>query len=202
MTETWLVEPARRALTPNRYTHGLSTRVVPLEAIVVHYTASRNYVPTLSWLRNPDAKVSAHFLIDRDGSMHQMAALEDRTWHGGGATSKLFGSGNVNGRTIGIELMNLGPLQASGNSFVAEADKKPWTSSGMTASDGSFWEPFPTAQIDTLVGLLDRIYEHHPGLKESKRLVGHQDVDPTRKRDPGPVFPWQVIRQRLGLGSS
>lgn len=199
MSETWLVEPARQALTPNRYAAGQDKRVVELEAVVIHYTASRNFLPTLGWLRNPQAKASAHFLIDRDGSMFQLAPIEDRTWHAGGPTSKMFGAGNTNGRSLGIELMNLGPLKAVKDHFVAEADGKRWDTSGVSAADGSFWEPFPTPQIDTLVALVERIYERHPGLREAKRLIGHQDVDPARKRDPGPVFPWQVVRERLGF---
>lgn len=207
IAQTWLVESARRQLTPHRYWSGYKPEYVrELEAIIIHYTATRDFARTAKWLTLAGATspASAHFLIDRDGKVVQLAPLEDRTWHAGGTSSKLYTRGNVNGRTLGIELMNLGPLKATTDSkgrttFIAEADAKPWNDTGVSALDGGFWEPFPTPQVDALVLLLDQIYERHPSLREKSRLVGHQDVDPTRKRDPGPAFPWAVVRDRLAL---
>jgi len=224
MSETWLVEAAQRSLTPNRYHEGYKPELIKApEAVVVHYTATRSMPKTLRWLTMSEAEItkgieaiavrtgkpqpkaapaSAHFLIDRDGSVRQLAPLEARTWHAGGATSKLFEHGNVNGRTIGIELMNVGPLKAKTDDkglpgFVAVSDGRPWEISGVEALDGTFWEPFPPHQLDALVDALQEIYKHFPTLHESKRLVGHCDVDPTRKVDPGPAFPWATIRERL-----
>jgi len=100
----WLVDEQHRVVTPDRYHAGYRPeKIKEIEGVIYHFTASTRPDPTRRWLTRKDKYyVSAHFLVDRDGETWQMAALDERTYHAGGPSSKMFGRGNVNGRTIGI----------------------------------------------------------------------------------------------------
>jgi N-acetylmuramoyl-L-alanine amidase len=199
----WLVPSQQRRLTPNRYHSGYKPgNIMELEAVVYHYTASRRLEGTLNWLCDPKAEVSAHFVVDRDGKIFQLAPLSERTWHAGGKTSKLFNKPFVNARTIGIEIMNVGPLALVGDRLM-QADRKvpfdgPAISAGgpTTIYKHNLWDAYAPAQMNALVGLTEELVKIWPmlGLEADKRLIGHEDVDPSRKIDPGPAFPWKVIR--------
>lgn len=115
-------------------------------------------------LCDPAAEVSAHYLIDRDGSTLQLVPEELRAWHAGaGRWGRLR---DVNSHSIGIELQNSGT------------------------------EPFPQAQMTALMRLLDGILTRHAIPPE--RVIGHSDMAPARKRDPGPLFDWRSLA-RAGL---
>jgi N-acetylmuramoyl-L-alanine amidase len=199
--ETWLVPAEQRTLTPDRYTPSAHpSRVKPLEAIVYHYTVSRSASGSARWLSTKDASfVSAHFVIGLDGEVIQLAPLEDRTFHAGGPTAKLFGRFGVNERTIGIELVNLGPLTKTHMGLV-DAYGRAVTREVRTFVDrkGQSWEAYPEAQIAALEDVVRRIIAFEPSLAARERHVGHEHVDPTRKRDPGPAFPWDRINALVG----
>jgi len=144
--------------------------------------------------------VSAHFLVERDGTILQMAALDERTWHAGGASSKLFGTGNVNGRTIGIEVMNVGPVIANSAGQYETTFGKRFGGRllHVDAEPGKYgmWEAYDESQVQALIKLTRDLKQLYPILasEPDERLLGHEHVDPTRKMDPGPVFPWDRIR--------
>jgi N-acetylmuramoyl-L-alanine amidase len=170
--------------------------VAPVELVVMHYTAAGSASGSAKWLCSPEAKASAHFVVERDGRVWQLADTDHRTWHAGGASSNWNGR-RVNGRSIGIELANWGPLDGSRlQTHTGAAYKGP---APFVDDKGQAWEPYPQAQLDAaerlvrwLVGLYPTLRLPSPG--GLPRLCGHQDVDPTRKRDPGPAFPWAVAR--------
>lgn len=197
----WLVKPEFRDLTPDRYHAGYKPeKVRPVEALVYHYTASRSPTGTRSWLTTADEHyVSAHFIVERDGDVWQLAPLTDRTFHAGGATSKLFGAGGVNERTISIEVMNVGPLVERDGEWFDLNGKR--FRGAMVCAGGppryrfTVWEAYAAPQIAALCNLTNALARVFPILtSDPGRLVGHEDVDPTRKTDPGPAFPWAIVR--------
>ncbi len=119
------------------------------------------------WLCTPAAEVSAHYLIDRDGSVIQMVAEDHRAWHAGAGAWR--GQGDVNSRSIGIELANTGA------------------------------EPFPEPLMATLEALLSDLMRRHAIPPEG--VIGHSDMAPGRKVDPGPRFDWRRLA-RLGLAQT
>lgn len=143
---------------------------VSVDYIVLHYTSMRSAQAALDRLCDPASEVSAHYLIDEDGEIFRLVDEEKRAWHAG----KSFWRGieDINSASIGIELQN------PGHNFG--------------------YRPFPQRQIDALKKLLREIIEKR-GLNPLRCLLGHSDVAPMRKVDPGELFPWQELAaERLG----
>lgn len=134
--------------------------------VVLHYTAMATAEAALARLCDPVAEVSAHYLIAEDGALFALVPEAARAWHAG--TGSWRGRGDVNSWSIGIELANPGPL----------AD----------------FPPFPEPQMQALEALLDGIMARWGIGPEA--VIGHSDMAPGRKSDPGPKFDWR----RLALG--
>jgi N-acetylmuramoyl-L-alanine amidase len=132
----------------------------PTDILVLHYTGMRTAEEALARLCDPDAKVSAHYTIDRDGSIYQHVREERRARHAG--ISYWAGVRDVNSRSIGIEIVN------PGHEFG--------------------YIPFTEVQIDAVIALSQEILSRHA--ISASRIVGHSDVAPNRKQDPGELFPW------------
>ncbi|HEY0627404.1 MAG TPA: N-acetylmuramoyl-L-alanine amidase [Allosphingosinicella sp.] len=142
----------------------------PVSMIVLHYTGMPDADGAIERLCDPEAKVSCHYLVDEDGSILRMVPEEKRAWHAG--KSYWRGIHGVNACSIGIEIVN------PGHEFG--------------------YRPFPDAQIDALIPLLADIKERH-GITRGN-IVGHSDVAPARKQDPGEYFPWGTLAKlRLAL---
>jgi N-acetylmuramoyl-L-alanine amidase len=166
--------------------------------IVIHYSAGPSAAVDARWMCMEDSRVSSHFLISRQGQVTQLVRLEDAAWHCEPAEILIDGEcrGDVNARTIGIELSNLGLLYtdragdcwwAAGRTMVRYGGPDPvWAT--LRWDNGheveGHWEPYPGAQIDGLAWLLERL--------PSIPLVGHEEIAMPigRKMDPGGVFPW------------
>lgn len=140
-----------------------------IDMLVLHYTGMKTADEALSRLTDPVAKVSAHYTIDRDGRVYRHVPEELRAWHAG--VSYWAGERNVNGRSIGIELVN------PGHEFG--------------------YVPFADAQIAALIDLSEGIFARHA--IAPARVVGHSDVAPARKEDPGELFPWPQLSE-YGIG--
>jgi N-acetylmuramoyl-L-alanine amidase len=136
---------------------------------VLHYTGMKTADESLARLCDPSAKVSAHYTIDTDGCVYAHVAEERRAWHAG--PSYWGGEANVNGRSIGIELVN------PGHEFG--------------------YVPFTDDQIASLIELAQGIVARHP--IPPAHVLGHSDVAPARKTDPGELFPWQRFAEN-GIG--
>jgi N-acetylmuramoyl-L-alanine amidase len=141
----------------------------PVDMLVLHYTGMRTAREALDRLCDPRAKVSAHYVIDEDGTVATLVDEGRRAWHAGIACWR--GARDVNGRSIGIELVN------PGHEFG--------------------YRPFPEAQMASLEDLAKAILARHP--IPSRNVVGHSDVAPARKHDPGELFDWQRLA-RAGIG--
>ena len=140
-------------------------RRAPPDMVVLHYTGMRTGEAALARLRDPEAKVSAHYLVEEDGRVFSLVAEERRAWHSGVSFWK--GTRDCNGASVGIEIVN------PGHDFG--------------------YRPFPPAQIEAVVELLDDVrsrWEIPDG-----RILGHSDVAPERKIDPGELFPWKTLAE-------
>ncbi len=140
-----------------------------VDILVLHYTVMRTAEEALARLCDPEAEVSAHYTIDRDGRVFAHVPEARRAWHAG--VSWWAGEKNVNARSIGIELVN------PGHEFG--------------------YVPFPETQIAALMDLAHAILERHP--IPAGRVLGHSDVAPARKQDPGELFPWAQLAE-FGIG--
>ena len=145
-------------------------RGAPISMIVLHYTGMQDAASAISLLANPDAKVSAHYVVTEDGQVVRMVAEEKRAWHAG--RSHWRGVTDVNSASVGIEIVN------PGHEFG--------------------YRPFPDEQIDALIPLMQGIKERY-GITRGN-VVGHSDIAPARKQDPGELFPWaRLAKLRLAL---
>jgi N-acetylmuramoyl-L-alanine amidase len=140
-------------------------RLAPPDMVVLHYTGMQTGEAALARLRDPAAKVSAHYLIEEDGRLYRLVPEERRAWHAGVSFWK--GRTDLNQVSIGIELVN------PGHEFGYRA--------------------FPGAQIAVLADLLTDIRERWE--IADGRILGHSDVAPERKTDPGELFPWDILAQ-------
>jgi N-acetylmuramoyl-L-alanine amidase len=138
-------------------------RTVPPDMVVLHYTGMPTGEGALARLQDPQAEVSAHYLVEEDGRVFTLVAEELRAWHAGASFWK--GRTDVNGASIGIEIVN------PGHEFGYRA--------------------FPDAQIQSLIELLDEIRSRWE--IDDDNIVGHSDVAPSRKDDPGELFPWKRL---------
>lgn len=141
-----------------------------IDMIVLHYTGMETAQAALDRLCDPAASVSAHYMIEEDGKLHRLVPDDMRAWHAG--VSYWQGLSGVNACSIGIELVN------PGHEFGYRA----------------FPEPQMVA-LDALLNLLMAKYQIR-----ADRVVGHSDIAPTRKQDPGELFPWnRFADQNIGL---
>jgi N-acetylmuramoyl-L-alanine amidase len=146
-----------------------NARTLPVSMLVLHYTGMENGTVALERLIDPEAQVSAHYMVEEDGQIVQLVDETSRAWHAG--VAEWNGITDVNSASIGIEIVN------GGHDF------------GLP--------DFPDAQINALIPLCKRLvatYDIQP-----RNIVGHSDVAPDRKEDPGEKFPWSGLAA-AGLG--
>lgn len=139
--------------------------------LVMHYTGMKTAEDAMALLTDPDApkRVSAHYTLDEDGTAFAHVPEDLRAWHAG--ISWWRGADDVNSRSIGIEIVNPG---------------HEWG-----------YRPFPQRQVDALIALATGIVTRH-GIRPED-VIGHSDVAPGRKIDPGELFPWRELAGH-GLG--
>src|SRR5215468_7605155 len=142
---------------------------VAIDMLVLHYTGMQSAKVALDRLCDPVAKVSAHYSIDEDGTVYSHVPEARRAWHAG--VSFWAGATDINARSIGIELVN--PGHTCG------------------------YRPFPEAQMRALEELARSILARHS--IPAHRVLGHSDVAPARKIDPGELFDWRRLA-RAGIG--
>jgi N-acetylmuramoyl-L-alanine amidase len=141
----------------------------PIDILLLHYTGMQSADEAINRLRDPAARVSSHYVIDEDGSILCLVPERKRAWHAG--VSCWRGVREINARSIGIEIVNPG---------------HEWG-----------YRPFPTAQMQAVTALSQQIIAQH-GIP-ARRVLGHSDVAPLRKQDPGELFDWRGLAER-GIG--
>lgn len=162
--------------------------------LIIHYTANQSAAGVVSWFQSPASKVSAHLVVDLDAGITQMVPFNRRASHAG--VSRWGGREGCNGFSIGIELVNPGPLRRrSDGTFVDQSGKK-WERGVVEARhkhgtvDSAHWAEFSEAQLGAAREACEAIVKAY-GIRE---IVGHDDVAPTRKVDPGPAFPMHTFQ--------
>jgi N-acetylmuramoyl-L-alanine amidase len=154
----------------DRPSPNFNERSARVDLLILHYTGMPTAEGALARLCDPAAKVSAHYTIDEDGTVYRHVAEDKRAWHAG--ASYWAGARDINDRSVGIELIN------PGHEFGYRA--------------------FPEPQIAALIALAREIVARHA--IPAARVLGHSDVAPTRKIDPGELFPWpRLAAEGLGL---
>lgn len=140
-----------------------------IDTLVLHYTDTRCVEDALAILTDKEKQVSAHYVIGAEGEIYALVPEEMRAWHAGLGSWR--GADDVNSRSIGIELQN------------------PGTRFGLA--------PFPETQMHALLSLCQEICRRWP--IETRNIIGHSDLAPDRKVDPGPLFDWHWLAQN-GIG--
>lgn len=141
-----------------------------IDTLVIHYTGMMPTIRARDWLCDPVSQVSAHYLIDEDGTIWRMVEEHDRAWHAGVGAWR--GWRDINSRSIGIELSNPGHDYG--------------------------YRAFPDSQIKALTELANGILTRHP--IPARNVVAHSDIAPARKIDPGELFPWdRLAANGIGL---
>lgn len=137
----------------------------PPDMLVLHYTGMQTAEAAVTRLRDPDAKVSAHYVVDEDGSVLRLVPEERRAWHAGRGVWQ--GETDCNAASIGIEIVN------PGHEFG--------------------YRDFPDVQVDAVIALVGDIRSRWS--IPDARIIAHSDLAPDRKEDPGERFPWKRLAQ-------
>jgi N-acetylmuramoyl-L-alanine amidase len=141
-----------------------------VDMLVLHYTGMPSGDEALARLCNDASNVSAHYVVQEDGRIHALVPESKRAWHAG--VSHWRGETNINQRSIGIEIVN------PGHEFG--------------------YRPFPKVQMEAVAALCHDILERYP--IPSRNIVGHSDIAPNRKEDPGELFDWKwLAAQGIGI---
>ena len=141
----------------------------PVDMLILHYTGMQSGQEAIERLRSQTAQVSSHYVVEEDGTIFRLVPEERRAWHAG--ISHWRGHEKLNGRSIGIEIVNPG-------------------------HDWGFRD-FPVLQLASVCDLCLEIFSRHP--IPPRNVVGHSDVSPDRKQDPGEKFDWEGL-SRNGVG--
>lgn len=175
----------RRAGYTVDHTHESPSHNSRVRHLVLHYTDG-DEAEALATLTGP--RVSSHYVLPRgpEGRVYQLVEESRRAWHAG--ASRWRGSADLNATSIGIEIVNAGP-----DRLAAEVERD----LAADAQHAISWAPYPDAQIDTLIALARDLIARH-GI-EATNVVAHADVAPSRKIDPGPIFPWRRLHE-AGIG--
>lgn len=158
--------PIRELPSPN---HDERPADTPIDMLILHYTGMRSAQAAIDQLRDPEKRVSSHYVVDEDGAVIRMVPEERRAWHAG--VSYWRGHTALNGRSIGIEIVNPG---------------HEWG-----------YREFPVLQLAAVCDLCIHILSRHP--IPQRNVIAHSDVAPDRKQDPGEKFDW-VGLARNGVG--
>jgi N-acetylmuramoyl-L-alanine amidase len=134
-----------------------------VDMLILHYTGMRSGAAAIERLCDPAAKVSAHYVLEEDGRVFRLVPEARRAWHAG--ISHWRGASGLNARSIGIEVVNPGHEHG--------------------------YRPFAALQMAALCDLCRAILARHP--IPAWNVVGHSDVAPDRKEDPGEFFDWEGL---------
>lgn len=173
-----------------------SSTVIDPSYVVMHYTGGVGE-SLVRYFTSKGRRASAHLLVRRDGSVVQLLPLDLRSWHAG--SSKWGSLTGLNSHAVSVELENWGLLQRTGDSWthisgtrlsadeIVEATHK-------SGGDSVGWHRFTEAQIATATALVKSLVRNDPDLLD---VIGHDDISPGRKLDPGPAFPMEDLREAV-----
>ncbi len=166
------------------------------DTIVLHYTNDSPALNVAKWLCKKKAKASAHLVVGRDGSVYQLVDFDRVAWHAG--VSSYRGRTGLNQYSIGIEMENWGEVKKVGDAYVT------WRGTTVDANEivkathrnqgqEKYWQTYTQKQIETVFDICDLLTDTY----SIKHIVGHEEIAPERKTDPGPAFPLDKLRGML-----
>lgn len=172
-----------------------------LDTLIIHYTAGRNAESSAKYLQKQEVKASAHLVIGRNGELFQLVPFNKIAWHAG--KSSYGGKSGFNNYSIGIELDNAGVLTRTGNDFQSWFGKKYMQSDVMervhrNESQPRFWHIYTEKQLEVNEEISRLILDKY---KSIVHILGHEEISPGRKQDPGPAFPLDKFRRQI-IGDS
>tara|TARA_B100001093_G_scaffold501754_1_gene553839 strand:- start:100 stop:822 length:723 start_codon:yes stop_codon:yes gene_type:complete len=153
----------------NNYSPNFSRKIrknQEIKLIIIHYTGMQSKIASIKRLLNPNREVSCHYLVDRKGKILKMVEENKIAWHAGKSKWKKFV--NLNKNSIGIELVNKGHKIR--------------------------YEKFTDKQINQLIKLVKYLKKKYK--IQNSNIVGHSDIAPLRKKDPGEKFPWKKLKNK------
>ena len=184
-----------------------------IEIIVVHFTASGSGTGVVSWFKNPQSRVSAHYVLDRDGKILQLVKDGDTAWHAGlPGDMERNDTIRPNPQSIGIEIVNWGPLEKEDGKYYNWVGKE--HVGEVVEAGGRYWETYTDAQYESLIELVAYLcqrynvphrypplgpgtyYERAQDLADFHGILGHSAIN-RGKSDPGPHFDWDRLMDGL-----
>ena len=172
------------------------TQIISPSYLIIHYTADSSIDGAISWFKDPAAEASAHLVIGRDGRIVQMVPFNQRAWHAG--KSQWGAIVGLNSYSIGIELVNAGKLVKKQGSFINWAghiipDDEVIEATHKNETAPAFWHEYSKPQIDAAIAVSKALVPEYSILE----ILGHDDIAPKRKSDPGPAFPTTAFTARV-----
>jgi N-acetylmuramoyl-L-alanine amidase len=160
--------------------------------IVLHDTAGRlDPFSSVNWFASKECKTSAHFVVERDGTITQMVPTNRRAYHAG--VSHWKGVSGLNSCSIGIEIVNPGKMDDKGDAWFGPCcEPSEITKKGTPTHGQGYWLPYSEAQIQSVTALCRALVEEYPDCNE---VVTHWEIAPKRKIDPCPLFPLDDLRR-------
>ncbi len=190
--------------SPTRKTSGKYADGCP-DTIIIHYTGGNNAEIAAKWLNKSNVRASAHMVVGREGQIIQLADLDTITWHAGKSRYKFPDKNRTtfNKYSIGIEIANDGYLRKSGNqyfnAFKGKVDAK-YVFKGKhrnyPRTKSEYWHTYTDVQVKTVYDICRLIIKEYPSVKY---ILGHEEIAPVRKTDPGPAFPLDDLREKMGV---
>ena len=177
--------------------HGIKFGINLPDTIIVHYTATRSVEAAVDTLAKSEKKASAHLVVGKNDEIVQIVDFDTIAWHAG--RSEYKGRKGFNKYSIGIEIDNPGWLKRTGNRFTTWYEKEVDISDVVEArhrnpeTDERFWHRYTEKQIE----VVEEICETLASTYDIKHILGHEEISPGRKQDPGPAFPLDKIRNNI-----
>lgn len=184
----WVFRDGKRV----RYEPTPNTSPMRKARYLVHHFTAGEHESSIYWLKQPKAKASAHFCISREGEIVQMAPLSRATWHAGKSYWK--GINGLNRWSHGIEIENFGQLESRGGKFVSWSGQVvkgvPYMGRHKNGGPVAAWDRYTDAQLEAVEALSLALNSHF----RYDDVLGHDEIAPGRKTDPGPAYPMQQMR--------
>lgn len=173
-------------------------KLVDPKYIVVHYTAGRSAASSARWLCDKKSRASAHLVIGREGSLLQLVKFDTVAWHAGQSSWK--GLSGLNSASIGLELDNPGIVNRVNGKWRAlglgidYSDADVVEAPGPNGGPVRGWVLYSQVQLELLESICRELVESYPSIVDA---LGHSEIAPNRKSDPGGAFDLDTFRSRL-----